>query len=311
MKKKIKQGIKIAVFIVIFFFLLNIFTILFVRKGNGYGTDVFDFYKQKENSIDILYLGSSHAYSAFNPYLLEEETGLNGYVFATQQQPIWITYHYLVEALKYQQPQIVVLELHMAVVQDNEYAEEQVNRDAIDKMKMSNNKIKAINASVEKDKISYYFNIIKYHSRYKELNMIDIKTLLFNYSIDNKGYIGLPETEYVFEYNEKYNNETELQISEKNMIYLEKIIKLVKDKQIKLILVKTPAEYTIENRNKLNYLKKIANENEIPFYNYIENIEELKLDYNKDFHDNGHLNKNGSQKLSIEFSKIINNILDK
>lgn len=66
----------------------------------------------------------------------------------------------------------------MAVVGNNDYAEEQVNRDAIDKMKFSTNKIDVIKNSVENkdDRASYYLNIIKYHSRYKELNKIDIKT---------------------------------------------------------------------------------------------------------------------------------------
>ena len=148
MNYKVKIILKSIIFILIFLLLLHMLSILLVRKGNGYGTDVFDFYKQDKNSIDILYLGSSHAYSSFNPYLIEEETKLNGYVFATQQQPLWITYHYLKEALKYQKPKYIVLEVHMAVVQKNDYAEEQVNRDAIDKMRLSKNKLEVIGRSL-------------------------------------------------------------------------------------------------------------------------------------------------------------------
>lgn len=76
-------------------------------------------------------------------------------------------------SLKYQHPKYVVYEVHMAIVGNYNYAEEQVNRDAIDKMKFSMNKVDVINNSVEDkdDRVSYYLNIIKYHSRYKEITV--------------------------------------------------------------------------------------------------------------------------------------------
>lgn len=308
MNYKIKIILKIIIFIVIFLIILHMLSILLVRKGNGYGTDVFDFYKQDKNSIDILYLGSSHAYSSFNPYLIADETSLNGYVFATQQQPIWITYYYLKEALKYQKPKYVVLEVHMAIVQNTDYAEEQVNRDAIDKMKMSKNKIDAINISVEEEKLSYYLNIIKYHSRYKELNWVDFKTVFLNYSIDNKGYTSLPEKDYTFEYDNNIVTEDTLKISDKNEIYLNKIIELAKDNNIQIIFVKTPAKYTEEEYKKLNHINSIADENKVLFINYIKNINDLELVFENDFYDEGHLNGKGSDKLSINFSKLINGL---
>ena len=163
MKKEIKQILIIIIILLISTVIFNKLTILLVRKGNGYGSDVLNFYKQPKNSLDVVVLGSSHAYTSLNPYLIEDETGLKTYDFCTQQQPLWITYYYLKEALKYQHPKYVVLEVHMAIVGNYNYAEEQVNRDAIDKMKFSMNKVDVINNSVEDkdDRVSYYLNIIK------------------------------------------------------------------------------------------------------------------------------------------------------
>lgn len=224
-----KKIIRYIIFVIIFIVIFNRLTLLLVRKGNGYGTDVLNFYSQNRNSIDILVLGSSHAYSAFNPYLIEQETGLNCYDFSTQQQPIWITYYYLKEALKYQQPKYVVLEVHMAIAGNEKYAEEQVNRDAIDKMRISTNKIKAINSSVTKaDRVYYYFNIMKYHYRYKELNSSDFKTAFLNYSIDNKGYTPLDETDYIFNKKNIKSSDKVTKIFDKNELYLNKIVKLTK-----------------------------------------------------------------------------------
>ncbi len=185
MKKETKKILIIIVILIISMIAFNRLSILLVRKGNGYGSDVLNFYKQPRDTIDMIVLGSSHAYTSLNPYLIESKTNLKTYDFCTQQQPLWITYYYLKEALKYQHPKYIVLEAHMAVVGNNDYAEEQVNRDAIDKMKFSTNKIDVIKNSVENkdDRVSYYLNIIKYHSRYKELNKIDIKTAFLGYLI--------------------------------------------------------------------------------------------------------------------------------
>lgn len=305
-----KKIIRYIIFVIIFIVIFNRLTLLLVRKGNGYGTDVLNFYSQNRNSIDILVLGSSHAYSAFNPYLIEQETGLNCYDFSTQQQPIWITYYYLKEALKYQQPKYVVLEVHMAIAGNEKYAEEQVNRDAIDKMRISTNKIKAINSSVTKaDRVYYYFNIMKYHYRYKELNSSDFKTAFLNYSIDNKGYTPLDETDYIFNKKNIKSSDKVTKIFDKNELYLNKIVKLTKKNNIKLIFVKTPAIYDEEENKKLNYLEEYAKDNNILFFDYINNIDCINLEDN-DFYDSGHLNKNGSYKFSLEFSRQLNNIID-
>lgn len=306
MKKETKKNLIIIMVLITSIITFNRLSILLVRKGNGYGTDVLNFYKQPKNSIDLIVLGSSHAYTSLNPYLIESETGLKAYDFYTQQQPLWITYYYLKEALKYQHPKYIVLESHMAVVGNYDYAEEQVNRDAIDKMKFSINKINTIKNSVKdkNDRESYYLNIIKYHSRYKELNSVDIKTAFLGYTVDNKGYIALEENGYIFNNDSKFtDNDSELY--KKNREYLYKIINLTKKENINLIIVKTPTSYNHEEMAKLNYIKKIAQENDILFLDYINNMTDLNLDYNNDFYDVGHLNKNGSIKFTKKFIEYL------
>ena len=293
---------KIVVYTIFIIFLLSFFnkaSLLFIRKGKGYGTDVLDFYKQERNTIDVLVLGSSHAYSAVNPYLIEEKTGLVTYDFCTQQQPIWITYHYLIEALKSQTPKYIILDINMVLVGDSNYAEEAVNRDAIDKMKMSKNKIEAINTSVEKlkDRESYYFNIIKYHPRYKELDDNDYQVAFQGKTVNNKGFTKLPKTGHVFPgVNSNYSETNE--IYNKNLEYFNKIVQLAKKNNIPLILIKTPAAYDEQMLGKLNNFSKLADDYDITFLNYIDKIDILGLDYDNDFYDNGHLNELGSTKFT-------------
>ena len=48
------------------------------------------FYNE-EDRFEVMYFGPSHAYAAFSPLAIWEETGVKSYVFATQQQPMWPT----------------------------------------------------------------------------------------------------------------------------------------------------------------------------------------------------------------------------
>lgn len=208
--------LKLVIFIMLFLTSFVVASKILVRKGNGYGSDVITFYHEKKNSLDLIFFGSSHSYATFIPSIIKEETNLNSYNFATQQQPLWISYHYMLETLKYQKPKYFVLEVLMTSVDDN-YMDEGVNRDAIDKMRFSTNKINVINESVENksDRLSYYLNIIKYHSRWNELGKVDILSLLPNYHLKNNGYTYLPKGDVKVEKNNIKNYKETKELSKK------------------------------------------------------------------------------------------------
>ena len=304
-----KNLIKSIIFLTIFIILLHVCSNIFELKGNGFGSDVISFYNLKKNSLDIIFFGSSHSYASFSPDVIEEETNLKSYNFATQQQPIYITYHYMIEALKSQRPKYFVLETLMTSI-DDEYATEGVNRDALDKMKLSKNKIDAINVSVQdkEDRISYYLNIIKYHTRYNELNKADFEIGITQIGFNNKGFTSLPQNyDIMIDNSEIIDIENTSEISAKNLEYLEKIIELCNKYNIILILVKTPSQLTEEKQMKFNWVEQYAEANNIEYLDYNKQIELLNLEFG-DFYDSGHLSYTGADKISRSFSEYINNI---
>lgn len=301
-----KRIFKDVIFIVIFVLLLGICSNLFVLKGNGYGSDIWSFYEIKKNSLDVIFFGSSHSYATFSPEVIKEETGLTSYNFATQQQPLSVTYYYMREALKRHQLQTMVLETRMLTV-DDAYMKEGVVRDALDKMPLSLNKIKAINASVEnpKDRVSYYLNIIKYHNRYSRLKKNDLLTGVFRDGVDNFGFKALESKADIWNDNAKVLNIEESQeITQKNRIYLEKIINLANDEGIELILVKSPCLLSEKERKNLNWVKEYAKEQNIEFIDYNERVNELQL-IAGDYYDQGHLSAEGAAKVSRDFSRYL------
>ncbi len=66
--------------------------------------------KAPKNSIDLLFVGSSHSYLGFNTKIFDNSFNINSYNFATGAQSIEGSYYAIMEILKKQSPKIIVLE---------------------------------------------------------------------------------------------------------------------------------------------------------------------------------------------------------
>ena len=71
---------------------------------------VDSFYDLEDNTVDVLVLGSSHAYQGINTAVLWRNFGIASFNLCGAAQPIWNTYYYLEEALKTQTPKAIILD---------------------------------------------------------------------------------------------------------------------------------------------------------------------------------------------------------
>jgi hypothetical protein len=268
---------------------------------------VVGFYNEEPDSFDVLFFGSSHMYCSVDPAVFYEETGLNSYVFATQQQPLWITYHYMVEALKTQRPELLVVETHMAV-QEEDYMDEATNHTAIDPIPMSKNKLDMIFASVPKGERRFYiFNIMKYHGRWEYLEKEDFVRAYEKTTDPDKGYVRLSEVsdDVVWE---DVSSVTESRVgTPKNIEYLHKIMDLAEKENIRLVLFKSPSNATVEEKMFCNGVAEAAAQRGVEFidFNTREHYEAMGLDIQEDFYDQRHLNETGMKKYVPYFSKFL------
>jgi hypothetical protein len=268
---------------------------------------VVGFYNEEPDSFDVMFFGSSHMYCSVDPAVFYEETGLKSYVFATQRQPLWITYHYMIEALKTQRPELLVVETHMAV-QEEDYMDEATNHTAIDPIPMSKNKLDMIFASVPKGERRFYiFNIMKYHDRWEYLEKEDFVRAYEKTTDPDKGYVRLSEVsdDVVWE---DVSSVTESRVgTPKNIEYLHKIIDLAEKENIRLVMFKSPSNATVEEKMFYNGVAEVAVQRGVEFidFNTREHYEAMGLDIKEDFYDQRHLNDTGMKKYVPYFSKFL------
>lgn len=261
---------------------------------------IHPFYEIEENTLDILCIGSSHAYHSLQPDLLWGEYGIPSYTLGSPGQTVPCSYYLLKEALKYQKPKLVLLETY-CFPRKYKFKNDSYLRQAIDGMKFGKVKIEALNDLLPdyswKEKLSYYIPFLMYHSRWGELEDYD-----FTQHAWLKGGVldfrQEPQTEPVFP-------KKPLKIPKMNRKYLKKIIRLCKKNEIQLIFFAAPFASTDTAKEALRVnlsVEKYAAKRGIPFLFY-QKTGELDIDYGLDFYDDQHLNTNGTEKLTTSLAK--------
>ena len=271
---------------------------------NEDGRVTADYYRQ-ELTPDIIFVGSSTVFSAVSPPILWEEKGYASYDRGNASQTIWTSYYMIEDALKdINRPGFVVLDVGFIKYDDN-FVEEPSNRKALDGMRLSATKYRAVEAAGGEDErfIEYLFPVLRFHTRWKELTLEDFTYAFVSPMVDHAGYlIDYEVTKTVpdrkpGEYDTKTYEET--RISPKNREYLIKIMELCRDKGVGLMIMKLPS---LSDNWSLYYdeqVKKMAEPYGVSYINFDTYSDEMGIDYALDSPDEGsHLNTPGAEKFS-------------
>ena len=306
----IKKILKITAFVLalvlVLFTLQRVLTPKYVSEAQD-GRLIAEYYDSAMNH-DVVFVGDCEVYENISPVKLWQDYGIASYVRGSPQQLIWHSYYLMEETLKYEKPKAFVF--NVLSMKYGEPQSEAYNRLALDGMKWSGSKVDAINASMtgEEDFISYVFPLLRFHSRWSELKAEDfeyafkkvpqlsINGYLMRIDVDGteKLYTGQPLTNYDF--------------ADVCWEYLDKMRTLCEENGVELILMKAPTgtpdwhwydQWDVQ-------IKDYAAEHGLRYYNFLENVEEIGIDFTTDTYDRGgHLNLSGAEKLSVYFGKIL------
>ena len=126
MKKS--EFLKIIIFIFIGIILFGCLSVLlipkkYIREDDVYGFNdqMSDFYSQEENTIDVIFLGTSHSNLALSPMDMYRDYGFTSYNLATSSQSIETSELLLKEAIKHQKPSVVTFDVAALFYDKSEY----------------------------------------------------------------------------------------------------------------------------------------------------------------------------------------------
>ena len=257
-----------------------------------------------KDSLDYLVLGSSNVFMNINPIEIMEKYNYYGYDYATPVQPIYLSEYYLKDALKTQSPRVVILDaLGIGFYEDSS---EEYTHLSLDYMDLDKEKIEAI-SYIPYDKEEYYFDFMKYHSRWESLFKDDLDSLEYNDKENFLGYVPAYTTAGVTEGDFLESGE-EVAISSKVKDSFARITKICENNGIKLVVIKTPRIGWTEQMSLAT--NELCLEYDVDYYDFNMIVDELELDINGDFCDGGsHLNEVGANKVSDYLGNIVSSYI--
>ncbi|MBR3972820.1 MAG: SGNH/GDSL hydrolase family protein [Oscillospiraceae bacterium] len=306
-KQTLKNVLSVAAVVLAFLLLLTFLTLLLQPK---YMTDLVEGsmlsqYYREAGGHDVVFVGDCEVYANFTPLEMYRTRGITAYVRGSSQQLIWQSYYVLKETFEYETPKAVVFNVNS--MRYCEPVSEAYNRLTIDQMRWSDEKVGIIKASMmeEEDFWSYVFPILRYHSRFDELTAEDIEYLFKEKDTTWNGHLVNEEVNPLGTLPSK-RKLSSYEFGEICWDYLEKMRLLCEENGTELILIKAPSVYPYWYDEYDAQIQEYADVNGLKFYNFLDYVEEIGIDYNTDTYDGGlHMNLAGTTKLSHFFADIL------
>ncbi len=302
-----KKIVKSIVFIIIFCLIWNyVFKILWINER-----PISQFYKEPNDSLDVVYIGASNAYKSFNTTLAFNEYGFATGFLADGSQPFEMTKYLIKESEKYQSPAVYVIDIYRLCVGS---AIEGNIRNSTDSMKFSLNRIDAINAMLKysdivkddpntksKDNaLYYYFSFMLYHNKWKNISYE-------NFSESKEFYKGYMLTKNEIEINEQENfiwQDDIQEIPKERLEILNDLLDYIDSSKVNVLFVIPNHVYTPEANSQFNYVTKVIEDRGYDVINF-NTLDDFRGDYATEFYDISHFNVYGATKYTLYFGKYL------
>lgn len=303
MKKWISIFVKIIIVIVLFQLLTLLFRPKYIEKNTD-GRITAEYYRENTD-IDVIFLGSSTVQAGISPMTLYKEYGITAYDRSNSSQVIPISLLMLQDSIKRNKPKLAVLDVGF-LYQEDDYVDEGSSRKSLDDVKWSKYKADCINAVMDETEsfTDYMFPILRFHSRWNDLTLEDLKYWVYKPSVTYNGQLlqfredGV-DSEYI-----PYGLDEAVKATDRTMDYLKKIADTCKANDVELLLIKLPFIYGNYNKTLDEQFSAFANENNIEYINYIDQFDAIGLE-KTEFTDGQHMNSFGAEKFTKVLGKYI------
>lgn len=283
-----------------------------LKKAGVFFSDLrWDGYQNLKENIDVLILGSSHAYRSYHPETLKAELPIDGAVFnfgSSAQSPV-TSYFVLNEVLEKHQPKVVVMDLYMMVFTSNNQLDN--GRYNFHRMAWGSNKNQfLLNGFSFSEKVELLlFPAYVYRSHLKQkLNKLFGRNYLPSgkgqYATNGFAYNQDTLTIEKLQYGNQFSKfETQLSdLTSKNLEYLKRVAAKCKQQNIPLLFLSSPmpelSVAQIKNYKEFSALfARMSSDLGVPFHDFnIERISEIKD--TEHYYDDDHLNLAGAKMFS-------------
>lgn len=282
--------IKMIAFVMVFVVIVGVLGVAFTPKKSDPGSGITNsnargFYGEPKNSIDVLILGDSNAYSACSPMYIWNKYGIPTYVAAEGFQNVTGASNLLDEVLTCQKPKLVVFDVNM--------------------LWTGKTTLKKVENNL-KNMAYKYLPLAQYHNRWKSM---DVKEMFeakdYTYRSASRGQYLSMEVKPFTGQSKMVKTDVVEDIPEVSRVLLDKLISKCNENGIKMMFMETPTAKSW-NYARHNAMVKYAKQKKIDFVDMNTLEGKYAIDWCTDTRDGGrHLNCEGAEKVSAYLGKYI------
>lgn len=342
MNCKVKNTIKIIGFLLVFLILFVIVQDIVVpcidNPPERVTRQIEGLFAEPKDTIDVIFLGTSHIRNAVSPINIYRETGIRSYNLGTASQPVAASYYLLKAVFEEQSPQLVFLDASAFFQTKEERSSAARWLEIIDSLPLSKAGLKYEMTQAwlqDREENDYTVEgsilpIINYHDTYSSLarneyQLEDVPIPFYSkghkitYGVSQpSSHKGKTTDEVMDEYTQReyayYDDNPNISSLKDNMTGIIEYVRLSKElcekNHCELVLTKIPTGNTkMEYESawymqKHNIIQEAADELGLRFVDL--NYEETGIDWTEDTRDNGsHINEKGSKQISHFFANWI------
>ena len=274
------------------------------------------FYLEPKDSLDVVFLGASDIYTAFSSGKAYEMYGFTSYPYGVDGNRVssWNTSFKEIERL--QSPKLIVIEVNGALYDESVDLYDDTARWVLDPIPLSKEKIQAVSLLGKKDSAqSYYFPFIKYHG-----NWIDAKDDMPKYrdmmTLKSRGYsllkgnVTKTSSSPSKPRRDVFGDFSSQELAPESEQILRDFLRERKEEGTDNILFVRVPHRMASDKEYLSYQRanrtgEIVAEYGYDFINFEQAYDEIGLDFDADFYNDGHMNVNGQEKFTRYFGRIL------
>lgn len=316
MKKRIISIVVLLVFLLVGFVYFNkVFstTHYYVNTSEDFKT------LAKKTNIDLIFYGSSHVYTEYNPLIFNKVDNVISYNLGSDALRTTVTDLVLQESLKYTKPKLVILEVyrHSIVFPVTESGKgfqlralDFISNYSLLKLK----KVRSIYNS--KEYLGVYFPLFRNHNNWNDYNYVNLsrrsvfnmdENFYYNGFLGSTAIIDSEEKEKYKDFRNKkiYIDSSAAVINERAKDDIRNFVSIAKKAGSKVLIITSPdPRMKYWNYYFFGQMNKFCKSLNVPYLNLNEYYDEMDLKIT-DFKDNSHLNTNGSIKASTFLAKYL------
>lgn len=318
--KNLNTGAKIVSFVLILAICMSLLSPVLspvVYEWNENADTITSFYAQPENTIETIFLGTSHVETSISPLELYKDYGICAYNLGSSVQPMSVSYYWLLEAYEYQGESLKTVVMNMSYIRGDgsgngyDYAFASF-KNSINRLNLAKDYADTLD-----DFISCISSVFSFHARWKEIVQDDFTFFRYDNSISSRGYrydtteiINSTEveaedismTKYILQSEEIVNDGL---MNDVSVEYVEKMIAFCEENDIKLVFMQSPTYDWSDDLH--NNIQSLADTYDIEFYdfNYYPLVEEIDYNMATDTSDMEHMNYYGADKFTEWFGEYL------